>query len=265
MYHYNDMEEYVKINNSIALVTGGASGLGEAVVREIIKAGGAAAILDTAEERGTTLAAELGDRALFVKTDVTNEDNVKQSIDAAVKKFGSINTAVSCAGLASATKTVSKKGPFPLDHFELIIKINLTGTFNVIRLAAAAMTGNTPGEGEERGVIINTASIAAFDGQMGQAAYSASKAGIVGMTLPIARDLASYGIRINTVAPGIFETPMSQLMPEAVRTSLENQVPFPKRFGMPEEFASLVLHLIENQMINGETIRIDGAIRMAAK
>lgn len=255
----------MKINNIIALVTGGASGLGEAVVRDILKGGGAAAILDTDADRGEALSKELGNRAVFVKTDVTNEENVKSSIDTAIKTFGSINAAVSCAGIASATKTVSSKGPFPLDHFELIIKINLTGTFNIIRLAAAAMTGNTPGEGGERGVIVNTASIAAFDGQMGQAAYSASKAGIVGMTLPIARDLASYGIRINTVAPGIFETPMSQLMPETVRSSLENQVPFPKRFGLPGEFSSLVIHIIENQMINGETIRIDGAIRMAAK
>jgi NAD(P)-dependent dehydrogenase (short-subunit alcohol dehydrogenase family) len=255
----------VKINNVIALVTGGASGLGEAVVRDIVKAGGAAVILDTAVERGEALAGELGDRALFRKTDVTNEDNVKQAIGDAVKKFGSINAAVNCAGLSSAVKTVSSKGPFPLDHFELIIKINLTGTFNIIRLAAASMAENKPLEGGERGVIINTASIAAFDGQVGQAAYSASKAGVVGMTLPIARDLASYGIRINTIAPGIFETPMAQQLPEGVRTSLENQVPFPKRFGKPGEFSSLVLQIIENQMINGETIRIDGGIRMSAK
>jgi NAD(P)-dependent dehydrogenase (short-subunit alcohol dehydrogenase family) len=255
----------MKIQDVNALVTGGASGLGESVAREIVRAGGCVAILDMAEERSAALAKELGEGAIFVKTNVACEEDVVRAIGQAVKKFGSVNAAVNCAGIASATKTVSGRGPFPLDHFEMTIKINLTGTFNVIRLAAAEMIGNAPGEDGERGVIVNTASIAAFEGQMGQAAYSASKAGIVGMTLPVARDLAPYGIRVNTVAPGIFDTPMARLMPEAVRASLEAQVPFPKRFGTPEEFASLVLHIIENRMINGETIRIDGAIRMAAK
>ncbi len=255
----------MKINNVIALVTGGASGLGEAVVKDIVRSGGSAAILDMAEERGRALAGEMGGSAIFVKTNVAGEEDVLRAIEAAVSKFGSINTVVNCAGIASATKTVSTKGPFPLDLFELTLKINLTGTFNVIRLAASEMVNNSPVEGGERGVIINTASIAAYDGQVGQAAYSASKAGIVGMTLPIARELAPFGIRVNTIAPGIFDTPMARLMPEPVRKSLENQVPFPKRFGLPEEFAALVAHIIENQMINGETIRIDGAIRMAAK
>lgn len=251
--------------NVNALVTGGASGLGEAAVRSIIRLGGRAAILDMAEDKGTALAGELGGSAIFHKTDVSSESEVGSAIAAAIGKFGSVNTVVNCAGIATAAKTVSSKGPFPLNLFELTLRVNLIGTFNVIRLASVEMAKNAPtGEGE-RGVIINTASVAAYDGQMGQAAYSASKAGIVGMTLPIARDLAASGIRCNTIAPGIFETPMAMLMPDTLKQSLISQVPFPSRFGRPDEFAALVQHIIENAFINGETIRIDGAVRMAPK
>jgi 3-hydroxyacyl-CoA dehydrogenase / 3-hydroxy-2-methylbutyryl-CoA dehydrogenase len=255
----------MKLSTIIAIVTGGASGLGEATVRSIVSAGGRAAILDMAEDKGTALAGELGDKTLFIKTDVANEAEVTRAIAATVEKFGSLNAAINCAGIASASKTVGGKGPFPLNLFELTIRVNLIGTFNVIRLAAAKMAENTPDGDGERGVIVNTASVAAFDGQIGQADYSASKAGIVGMPLPVARDLASLGIRNNTIAPGIFETPMTQLMPDAMRQTLIGQVPFPSRFGRSEEFASLVMHLIENSMINGETIRIDGAVRMSPK
>lgn len=248
-----------------ALVTGGASGLGEAAVRSIVKGGGRAAILDMADDKGSALAKELGNAAIFHKTDVASENDVSAAIQAAVSAFGSVNAVVNCAGIATAAKTVSGKGPFPLDLFELTLRVNLIGTFNVIRLAAAQMAKNAPTPDGERGVIINTASVAAFDGQVGQAAYSASKAGIVGMTLPIARDLAAYGIRNNTIAPGIFETPMATLMPDSLKQSLISQVPFPSRFGRPEEFAGLVIHIIENAFINGETIRIDGAVRMAPK
>jgi 3-hydroxyacyl-CoA dehydrogenase / 3-hydroxy-2-methylbutyryl-CoA dehydrogenase len=248
-----------------ALVTGGASGLGLAVVRKIVAAGGRAAVLDLAEEAGKEIAGELGESSFFHKTDVTREKDVTEALDRAISAFGEINVLVNCAGIASASKTVGKKGPFNLEIFERTIKVNLIGTFNVIRLAAERMSGNSPGDDGERGVIINTASVAAFDGQVGQAAYSASKAGVVGMTLPVARDLAQFGIRNVTIAPGIFETPMVGLMQEKVRESLEKQVPFPPRFGRPEEFADLVLEIIRNRMINGETIRLDGAIRMGPR
>jgi NAD(P)-dependent dehydrogenase (short-subunit alcohol dehydrogenase family) len=240
-----------------------ASGLGEAVVRKIISSGGMAAILDVGD--GSSLVKELGEKALYFKTDVSSENEVQAAIDGAVKKFGLINTAVNCAGITKAAKTAGSKGPFKLDMFELVIKINLTGTFNVIRLAASKMSENDPGEDGERGVIISTSSVAAFDGQTGQAAYAASKSGIAGMTLPIARDLAPLGIRNVTIAPGLFETPMMSSLPDDVKVSLAKQVPFPSRLGRPAEFAELVSAVIVNKMINGETIRLDGAIRMAAK
>lgn len=255
----------MNINEVIAIVTGGASGLGESVVRKIAKNGGKAVILDLNEEQGVALSNELGDNVIFCRTDVSSESDVQNAVDAAVEKFGSINVAVSAAGILTAGKTVGKNGPFPLENFDKTIKINLTGTFNVIRLAAAKMAENNPDENGQRGVIISTASVAAFDGQMGQAAYSASKGGIVGMTLPIARDLSSLGIRNVTIAPGIFETPMMSAAPEKVRQSLIDQIPFPKRFGIPDEFASMVAHIIENTMLNGETIRLDGAVRMGLK
>jgi len=255
----------MELKNVKAIVTGGASGLGEAVVREILKNGGQAGILDIATDKGAKLEKELGSNVFFHKTDITNEEEVSGAIENAIEKFGEINTVVNCAGIVTAGKTLGRKGPLKLDVFELTIRINLIGLFNVIRLASEKMAENNPDADGERGVIVNTASIAAFDGQMGQVAYAASKAGIVGMTLPIARDLSSYGIRNNTIAPGIFETPMMSSMPDNVRDSLIDQIPFPGRFGKPVEFANLVLSIVTNRMINGETIRIDGAIRMSPK
>ncbi len=248
-----------------AIVTGGASGLGEAVVRAIISSGGKAAILDLDDEKGKKLEKELSGSAIYQKTDVYSESDVSGAILAAVNKFGNINVAVNCAGITIAGKTTGKNGPMPLATFEKVIKVNLLGTFNVIRLFAAEASKNTPGEDGERGVIINTASVAAFDGQVGQAAYSASKSGIVGMTLPIARDLASLGMRVVTIAPGIFNTPMMASLPAEVQKSLGQSVPFPSRLGRPEEYALMAMSIIENQMINGETIRLDGALRMAPK
>ncbi len=248
-----------------ALVTGGASGLGEAVVREIIHGGGKVAILDMNEDKGQSLAKELGSQCIFCKADVTSEADISSAIEQAVKVFGCLNVAVNSAGIAMAGKTLSSKGPFALNLFELTLKINVIGTFNVIRLAAAQMAKNNPNADGERGVMVNTASIAAFDGQVGQAAYSASKGGVVGMTLPIARDLAEYGIRNVTVAPGIFKTPMSDLMTDKIREALLSQSVFPKRFGLAGEYADLVVHIINNSMLNGETIRIDGAVRMSPR
>ena len=253
----------MKIQESIALVTGGASGLGEATVRNIVKNGGKAAILDLSEERGTSLVEELGENAVFYKTNVTSEEDVQHAIDSAISRFGSINTVVNCAGIAVAEKTVGRNSSaHSFDSFKKVIEINLIGTFNVIRLAAAQMVNNQPNQEGERGVIINTASVAAFDGQMGQAAYSASKGGVVGMTLPIARDLAKSGIRVMTIAPGIIETPLFASLSEQAKAALESQVPFPSRLGRPSEYAQLTQSIIENVMLNGETIRLDGAIRM---
>jgi NAD(P)-dependent dehydrogenase (short-subunit alcohol dehydrogenase family) len=255
----------MNIKEVVAIVTGGASGLGESVVRAIALNGGKAVILDLDENKGNSLERELGEAALFCKTDIINEDDVSAAIAAGNKKFGRINVAVNGAGISSPGKTIGKKGPMKLEFFEKILKINTTGTFNIIRLAAMEMSSNTPNSNGERGIIINTASIAAFDGQIGQAAYAASKGAIVAMTLPLARELASYGIRNVTIAPGIFDTPMLAALPDEVRQSLEVSVPFPSRYGRPDEFAALVLHVIENSMINGETIRLDGALRMAPK
>ncbi len=255
----------MKLAETTAVVTGGASGLGEAAVREIVSNGGKAVILDLQEEKGRELESELGEQVLFVKTDVNDESSVAVALDQAVEKFGKVNAAINCAGIAVAEKTMGKRGPHSLDSFNKVIQVNLVGTFNVIRLAAEKMAGNEPNDAGERGVIINTASVAAFDGQIGQAAYSASKGGIVGMTLPIARDLSPLGIRVMTIAPGLFNTPLFASLPEEARTALGAMTPFPKRLGEPSEYGQLARSIIENPMLNGETIRLDGAIRMQPK
>lgn len=253
------------IKGSVAVVTGGASGLGEACVRDLVKQGGRAAILDFAEERGEKVASEMGDAVIFCKTDVTDEETVQAAVDKTIEAFGAIHVAVNCAGVGAPAKVLGKEGPMGMDHFNRVVQINLIGTMNVIRLAAEKMVGNTPNEDGEKGVVINTASVAAFDGQIGQAAYSASKAGVIGMTLPIAREFADYGIRIVTIAPGLFNTPMLQGLPENVQEALNKMVPFPKRVGKPAEFSKMVQAIIENAMLNGEVIRLDGALRMAAR
>jgi Cu2+-exporting ATPase len=255
----------VRLQNQTVLVTGGASGLGGATAEMIVAAGGHAVIADVNEAMGKTAAARLGASARFIRTDVTIEADVQQAIAIAIKEFGALTGVVNAAGIGPAARVVGKNGPMPLDQFTRVIQINLIGTFNVIRLAASSMQGNPPNASGERGVIVNTASVAAFDGQVGQAAYSASKGGIVGMTLPIAREFARIGIRVMTIAPGIFDTPMLAAMPEATRQSLGQQVPFPSRLGRPAEYAALVHHIFENEMLNGEVIRLDGAIRMAPK
>ncbi len=255
----------MQLENKGVLVTGGASGLGAACVRLLSQAGARVVIADLNNEVGTALAAELGDAVLFVKTNVTDEESAQAAVKAAVDTFGGLHVTINCAGIGVAEKVLGKNGPSSLASFTKVIQVNLIGTFNIIRLASAAMATNEPNEGGERGVIINTASVAAFDGQIGQAAYSASKGGIVGMTLPIARELARYGIRVMTIAPGIFDTPLLAGLPELARLSLGQQVPFPSRLGRPEEYAALAKHIVENEMLNGEVIRLDGAIRMAPK
>ena len=255
----------MELKNAVALVTGGASGLGEACVRRFVGAGAKVVIVDRDADNGGALAAELSENARFIQIDVTSESEVTAAVNLAYDTLGGLNIVVNCAGVAWAGRTVGKDGPHPLDLFETVIKINLIGTFNVIRLAAARMMNNTPNDEGERGVIINTASVAAYDGQIGQAAYSASKGGIVGMTLPIARDLSRNGIRVMTIAPGLFDTPLLGMLPEEARTSLGQQVPFPPRLGQPAEYAQLAAAIVENPMLNGETIRLDGAIRMAPK
>ena len=255
----------MKVEGAVALVTGGASGLGEATVRELVRGGGKAVILDRPNSPGAQLAEQLGHAVIFAPADVTSEADVGAAIEKAVAAFDGVHICVNCAGVGTAMRTVTKAGPMPLELFETCVRINLIGTFNVIRLAAAQMVKNTPNQDGERGVVINTASVAAFDGQIGQAAYSASKGGVVGMTLPIARDLASVGIRVCTIAPGTFDTPMLGMMPEQQRQILAAQIPFPSRLGQPSEFAALARHIVENAMLNGETIRLDGALRMAPK
>jgi len=249
-----------------AVVTGGGSGLGEATVRALAARGARVAILDLGRSKGADVAKSIGDAAIFCEADVASEEQVTAALDRAVETFGGLHVAVNCAGIGTAGRTVDKTGkPFDLKLFELTLRVNLLGTFNVIRLAAARMTKNQPNDENERGVIVNTASVAAFEGQIGQCAYSASKGGVVGMTLPIARDLSAVGIRVNTIAPGLFATPMLMMMPQEARDYLGSQVPFPRRLGNPPEFAALACHIVENPMINGETIRLDGAIRMAPK
>jgi len=253
------------INGSVALVTGGASGLGAAVVELLIEKGARVVIADMNEEKGKEFAAKFGDKAIFIKDNVTVTAENEAAVAAAIEKFGKINILVNAAGISSASKIIGKDGPTVLDWFKTVIDVNLTGTFDVMRLAAWEMSKNIPNDNGEKGVIVNVASVAAYDGQMGQAAYSASKAGIVGMTLPAARDLSRDGIRVNTIAPGIFDTPMMALLPQSNRDSLGAQVPFPKRLGQPSEFALLVCHMLENTYLNGESVRLDGCIRMGIK
>lgn len=247
----------------IAVVTGGGSGLGEATARALAAKGARVAILDVGMERAQAVAADIG--GIAVKCDVSDEASAVAAMAEVSEKLGDARILVNCAGIAIGVKTVGKDGPHPLDQFRRVIGINLIGTFNMIRLFADAAAKLEPLQGGERGVIVNTASVAAYDGQIGQAAYSASKGGVVGMTLPVARDLARSGIRVCTIAPGIFKTPMMAAMPQEVQDSLGAAVPFPPRLGEPSEYAALALHIVENQMLNGETIRLDGAIRMAPK
>ncbi|MBK8025491.1 MAG: 3-hydroxyacyl-CoA dehydrogenase [Chloroflexi bacterium] len=253
----------MNISQSTALVTGAASGLGAATARRLAAAGANVLLVDRDAERVAEVAQELN--MVAVPADVTNPHQVGTAVETARDRFGGLHIVVNCAGVGMAMRTVTKEGPHPLEVFETVIRINLIGTFNVIRLAAAAMQQNEPNEEGERGVIVNTASVAAFDGQIGQAAYSASKGGIVGMTLPIARDLSRDGIRVVTIAPGIFDTPLMASLPEAARVSLGQQVPFPSRLGRPEEYAQLAQAIIENPMLNGEVIRLDGGIRMGIR
>ncbi|HEY8460119.1 MAG TPA: 3-hydroxyacyl-CoA dehydrogenase [Blastocatellia bacterium] len=255
----------MEVSGNAFLVSGGASGLGAATARLLAESGANVAIADLNKEKGESLARALGQNARFIETDVADEESVKNAVGAAVSAFGALRGAINCAGIGIAEKTVGKEGPHSLDSFKRTIEINLIGTFNVIRLAAAQMASQEPVAGGERGVIVNTASIAAFDGQIGQAAYSASKGGIVGMTLPIARDLARSGIRVVTIAPGLFNTPLLAGLSEEVQKSLGAQVPFPPRLGDPAEYAALAKHIIENPMLNGEVIRLDGALRMPPK
>src|SRR5512141_2747457 len=252
----------MQVKGSTFIVTGGASGLGGATARMVVEGGGNAVIADLKEAEGQALAKELGGSARFVRTDVTDEASAQAAVGAALGGYGRIDGLVNCAGIVYGEKVVGREGPHSLAGFARTININLIGTFNMIRLAADAMAKNAPNAEGERGVVINTASVSAFDGQIGQAAYSASKGGVVGMTLPIARDLAELGIRVCTIAPGIFETPMLAGLPEAARASLGKQVPFPPRLGRPAEYGALAAHIVENTMLNGETIRLDGAIRM---
>ena len=249
----------------VAVVTGGASGLGEASITELVKKGARVVIVDIDSDKGEKLATNIGAGAIFVKTDVTSEADVRQAIQKAVDTFGKINVVINCAGIVNPGKLIGRKGPLPLESFNKVMQLNLVGTLNVIRLAVEQMMNNTPDEEGERGVIINCASIAAFEGQIGQVAYSASKAGIVGMTLPIAREVADYGIRVIAIAPGIFETPMMAGLPPAVKEDMAKTVPFPRRLGKPIEFAKLALHIIDNIMLNGCCIRLDGALRMPPK
>jgi NAD(P)-dependent dehydrogenase (short-subunit alcohol dehydrogenase family) len=251
--------------NATILITGGASGLGEACVHRFVDLGANAVVLDWNDERGQELQAQSGGSITFVKTDVTNETQVQAAIDVAVKRYGRLDAVVNCAGIGPPAKTIGKEGPHALELFQKVVSINLIGTFNVIRLAAWVLSQNEPNDEGERGVIINTASVAAYDGQMGQAAYAASKGGIVGMTLPIARDLARNGIRVMTIAPGLFHTPLLDSLPAEAIASLGQQVPFPSRLGRPAEYAQLAQSILENPMLNGEVIRLDGAIRMAPK
>jgi len=255
----------MEINGKTFLISGGGSGLGAATAEVIAQAGGKVVVADINQDAGNSVVGELGeDRAMFVKTDVSDEASVQGAVEATLA-FGEFRGAINCAGIGAAEKTMGKNGPHRLATFERIIRVNLIGTFNVLRLAAAAMSRNEATAGGERGVVINTASIAAFDGQVGQVAYSASKGAIVGITLPAARDLASLGIRVVTIAPGIFDTPLLGTLSEEIRKSLGAQVPFPSRLGRPKEYAALAKHIIENEMLNGEVIRLDGALRMQPK
>ncbi|MFQ8433611.1 SDR family NAD(P)-dependent oxidoreductase [Amaricoccus sp. W119] len=255
----------MRIENSIFVITGAASGLGAAVAEMVVAGGGAALLIDIDETAGAETAARLGRGARFHRADVTSEADGQAAIAAATETFGRIDALVNCAGVAPGEKILGREGPHRLESFARAVTINLVGTFNMLRLAAARMAGQEPGDGGERGVIVNTASIAAQDGQIGQAAYAASKGGVAALTLPAARELARHGIRVVTIAPGVFETPMMAAMPEDVRAAVGASVPFPPRLGEPAEFASLVREIIRNQMLNGEVIRLDGALRMPPK
>ena len=251
--------------NSTFLITGGASGLGAATAQMAVAAGANVVLADLNADLGNAFAVELGARARFVRCDVSNDESAKAAVAFAEKEFGGIQVLVNCAGVGTPEKVLGKDGPHDLGRFSRIIGINLIGTFNMLHLAAAVMSRGTPNAAGERGVVVNTASVAAFDGQVGQAAYSASKGGVVALTLPVARELARSGIRVMTIAPGLFETPLMQGLPDAAKTSLAAQVPFPPRLGRPSEYAQLVRQIVENEMLNGETIRLDGAIRMAPR
>jgi NAD(P)-dependent dehydrogenase (short-subunit alcohol dehydrogenase family) len=253
------------IQDSTFIVTGGASGLGEATVRALHGGGANVVIADVGVEKGEQLAAELGARVAFARTDITSEADGQAAVDLAVRQFGGLQGLINCAGVAPVGKVLGKDGPHPLEAFVRAVNINLVGAFNMIRLAAVAMATGSPNADGERGVIVNTASVAAFEGQVGQAAYAASKAGVVGMTLPIARELARSGIRVNAIAPGLFLTPMMEALPQDVQDSLGKATPFPPRLGRPAEFAALVRSIVENVMLNGEVIRLDGAVRLSAK
>jgi len=255
----------VRIQSVSAVVSGGASGLGAAAVRMLVAEGARVVIADLNEQAGKALAQELDPAASFIKMDVTSENEVQNAVDETVKRHGGLHVAVCTAGIGIAEKLIGKKGLHDLDKFIRVLRVNLIGTFDVLRRAAQAMTANQPDEDGHRGVLVTTASIAAFEGQIGQVAYSASKGGVVAMTLPLARELARYGIRLVTIAPGVFMTPLLADLPEPALQSLSQQAPFPPRLGKPEEYAALVKHIIENNMLNGETIRIDAAMRMAAK
>jgi NAD(P)-dependent dehydrogenase (short-subunit alcohol dehydrogenase family) len=246
-----------------AVVSGGASGLGLAVASHLRAHGAAVVLLDVNDEKGQAAAAQLG--AHYVRTDVTSEDGVRESVAAAATAMGGLNVAVSCAGILGAGRVLGKDGPMPLSQFETTVRVNLVGSFNLAKAAAALMQHNAPGADGERGVIVNTASVAAYEGQIGQAAYAASKGGVVGMTLPMARELARFGVRVMTVAPGIFLTPMAEGMPPAVHEALCASVPFPSRLGQPDEFAATVAHILVNRYFNGTTLRLDGAVRLQAK
>ena len=253
------------LSTARAVVSGGASGLGYATAKRVVDAGGYAVLLDVNSDQGETSAASLGTRVKFIQTDVSNEAAVRAAIQAASEFMGGITLAVNCAGIATAGRTLGREGPWPTENFIRVIQVNLVGTYNVTKEAAAIMQRNDPDPSGERGVVISTASIAAFEGQIGQAAYSASKGGVVGMMLPLAREFAQFGIRVNTIAPGIFRTPMMAGMPEEVQESLGRQVPFPPRLGLPDEYADTVAFIYGNTMVNAETIRVDGAIRMQPK
>jgi NAD(P)-dependent dehydrogenase (short-subunit alcohol dehydrogenase family) len=255
----------MQIKDSVFLVSGGSSGLGAATVRRLAAQGGKVVVTDTNEAAGVLLARDLGNAVRFVAADVASEAGVQAAVEQAVSEFGGLRGLVNCAGVAPAEKILGKEGPHALGSFVRTVTINLVGTFNMVRLAAGAMSAFEPAASGERGVIVNTASVAAFDGQIGQAAYAASKGGVAAMTLPLARELARWGIRVMTIAPGVFETPMLQGMSAEVQDALGKMVPFPPRLGRPEEFAALVAHIVENEMLNGEVIRLDGALRMQAR
>lgn len=255
--------EIHRLSRVVALVTGGASGLGKATAARLARQGASVVIADLGSSSGEKTSLEIGGKTTFVETDVTSETDVKKAIQVAVEKFGLLTAAVNCAGIGIAKRTLTKKGPHPLSEFQQVLNVNAVGTFNVIRLAATVMAESQPySSSGERGVIVNTASVAAYDGQIGQAAYSASKGAIVGMTLPIARDLSRHGIRVCTIAPGLYDTPLLGSLPQKVRDELASTVPFPQKLGHPDEYAHMVQCILENSMLNGETIRLDGALRM---